>query len=384
MYARAAIASGAAAVLLLLPFRAEARNNTFIPSVTLDFRYDSNVRFVDDEAVDEPGDYIASVMPGFKLSRRGSTYELDVHYGLTADFHARNPDLNNISHRAGVSATADLTSRWHVGAGDSFSYAEDSLRAIGFEEGVLVTRTDILTNNVYFSIGRETTKNTSASLTLRNYVQKFENPDLVDSRTDSGTLTGSYMYSPTGTASLSYTHSVYSFDTEREHIRTHGVMAGVEEAVSPTMSVNLAGGAEYATGLNGDDVFLTANAGVARNLKDSVLTLYFVRDVSTPTGLTDEISIRDSVVFIWDFTVTRDISSSIYAGLASHKSEPDEEVDIRSYIAEVSGNWQANRWIRLGAGVSHYRQWTEDGLGTGLRRNKIFVNITLSGGEWRF
>lgn len=384
MYAKAAIASVAAAVLLILPGRAEARNNTFVPAVTLDFRYDSNVRFVDDEAGDEEGDYIASVVPGFDLRRTGRTYELDLHYGLTADFHARNSDLNNISHRAGVSFSTDLTSRWYLGAGDSFSYSEDSLRALGFEEGVLVTRTDILTNNVHLTIGRETSRNTSVSLTMRNHVQKFENPDLVDSRTDSGTLSGGYRYGPNGTASISYAHSVYSFDTEREHIRTHGVMAGVEEAVSPTMSVNLSGGAEYATGLDGDDLFLTANAGIVKNLKDSVLTLSFVRDVSTPTGLTDEISLRDSVIFIWDFTVRRNISSSIYGGVASHKSEPEGEVDIRSYIAELSGNWQANKWVRLGAGVSHYRQWTEDGLGTGLRRNKVFVNITLSGGEWRF
>lgn len=384
MYAKAAIASGAAAVLLLLPCRSEARNNTFIPSVTLDFRYDSNVKFVDDEEDDSPGDYIASVMPGFNLSRSGKRYELDVSYGLTADYHARNSGLNNISHRAGISFSTDLTSRWHFGAGDRFSYAEDSLRALGFEEGVLVKRTDILTNNAYLSIGRETTKNTSLTLTVSNYVQNFDDPDLVDSRTDSGTLSGGYMYGPTGTAGLAYTHSVYSFDTEREHIRTHGLMASIDEAVSSTMSVHLGGGGEYATGLNGDDLFLTANAGVMKNLKDSILSLSFARDVSTPTGLTDEISLRDSVIFIWDFTVRKDISTSIYAGLASHKSEPEGEVDIRSYITEVSGNWQPNRWIKLGAGVSHYRQWTEDGLGTGLRRNKIFVNITLSGGEWRF
>ncbi|MBE7415043.1 MAG: hypothetical protein HS130_07410 [Deltaproteobacteria bacterium] len=88
---------------------------------------------------------------------------------------------------------------------------------------------------------------------------------------------GGYRYGPNGTASLSYTHSVYSFETERERIRTHGVMAGIEEAVSPTMSVNLSGGAEYATGLDGDDIFLTANAGIVRNLADRYSTVLFVR-----------------------------------------------------------------------------------------------------------
>ena len=59
-------------------------------------------------------------------------------------------------------------------------------------------------------------------------------------------------------------------------------------------------------------------------------------------------------------------------------------MDINSYIAEVSGNWQPYRWLLLGAGASHYQQWPEDDFGVGLTRNKIFVNMTLIGPEWRF
>jgi hypothetical protein len=114
------------------------------------------------------------------------------------------------------------------------------------------------------------------------------------------------------------------------------------------------------------------------------MTLMYERAMTTPTGLTDEISIRDSVTFIWDFTVSREISASFFTGLARNRSEPSGRVGVDSIVAEVSGNWQIYRWLILGAGLSHYQQWPEDSFDIGLKRNKVFINATLIGEAWRF
>jgi len=378
--------AGALAAVLSIPCVAAAQINTLVPSVTLDFRYDSNARFTNDKTASDNGDFIASASPSFEFTRHGRQHDVSAFYSLTADHHTSNTELNNISHSAGLDLSADLTGRWRFGLGDRANYTEDSLRGVGFGEGVLVTRTDMLTNTAYVSLGRAASRNTDVTLTLKDYVQKFDDPALVDSRTDSAGLTGRYIYTRTGTALLSYAYTNFRFDTNGQtDIDTHGVSVGVEEAVGRSVKVNLGGGVEYADGLNGDgDLFYTANAGIEKTFRDSVMNLSFERDISTPTGLADEISIKDVVTFIWDFNVKRNVFASFYAGIAKHKTEPEGRVDINSYIAEVSGNWQPYRWLLLGAGASHYQQWPEDDFGVGLTRNKIFVNMTLIGPEWRF
>lgn len=386
MYNRARTIKTAAllAVLLMLPGLSEARdNNTVTPSVTLDTRYDSNVRFKNDNEKDT-GDFVASVTPAIKFTRMGMHYGVRGFYSLTADYHTDNSDLNNLSHSAGLDFDAQLSQKWNFGLGDRVDYSEDSLRAIG--EGILVTRTDILSNTAYASISRQVSANTDLSLTGTDRIQEFDEPQLVDSRTDTGVLSASHRYSQTGTMNASYSYTVYDFDTDDSRITSHGIGLGFREAISSSMTLELGGGVEYAdyTGDSGSNLFFTGNAGLEKALKDSYMTLMYERAMTTPTGLTDEISIRDSVSLIWDFTLRTDLSASFFTALARNRSEPSGRVGVNSVVAEVSGNWKPNKWLILGAGLSHYQQWPEDTFDIGLKRNKIFINATLIADAWRF
>jgi len=383
--ARPRIVALLAAVLLAIPGAAYAQSNTVVPSVTLDLRYDSNARLAESGTSDR-SDFVASVIPRFEFARDRARYDIRGYYSLVADYHTNNSELNNIAHSAGIAFDTSLTSRWKFGAGDNFNYTQDSLRALGFEQGVLLTRTNMLTNNAFVNIGRQTTRNTEVLLTLRDYVQRFDDPAFVDSRSDSATLTGKYAYSRSGTARFSYSYTNYDFESDGSNVvQTHGVSAGIAEAVSATLNLDLGGGVSYAKGLDGsDELFVTANAGIKKTLKDSVMSLAYERDLTNPTGLTDRLITSDAVTFIWDFTLARNVFASLYTGVAKRQSEPEGAVDLNSYIAEVSGNWQPYKWLILGTGISQYQQWPGDDLGTGLTRSKIFVNLTLTGGEWRF
>lgn len=376
----------AAAALAVMATAAEApamNNNTLTPSVTVDTRYDSNVRFRNErERVED--DFITSVTPRLAYARRGARYGVRGFYNMTADYHTNNPDLNNISHGAGLDFDAELSHRWGFGAGDRVNYYEDSLRSVG--EGILVTRTDILTNTAYARLTRQLTANTSAALNLSDRIEEYDDAQLVDSRTDEGTLSLSHQYSHTGSADLYYSYTVYDFDDPGSSVTTHAAGAGFRQALTSTTTLELGGGVEYATDFDGggDELFITGNAQVEKAYKDSYMTLSYEREVATPTGLADEISVRDSVNFIWDFAVSRDVAASFYTGLARNRSEPSRAVAVNSYIVEVSGNWQPYRWLLLGAGLSHYQQWSDDSFDIGLRRNKVFLNATLIAGEWRF
>jgi len=372
------------AALLMAPGLSEARdNNTVTPSVTLDTRYDSNVRFKNSREKGD-GDFVASVSPRLEFARRGQHYGVQGFYSLTADYHTDNTDLNNLSHSVGLTLDATLTRKWRFGLGGRADYYEDSLRAVG--EGILVARTDILSTTAYASISRQMSVNTTLTLTAKDRIQEFDNPQLVDSRTDSGTLTATHRYSQTGTANASYSYTVYDFDTDRSRITAHGVGVGFREAISSSTNIELGGGVEYAdyTGDGGNDLFFTGNAGLEKALKDSYMTLSYERAMTTPTGLTDEISIRDSVSFIWDFNLRRDLSASFFTGMARNRSEPSGRVGVNSVVVEVAGNWQPYKWLVLGAGLSHYQQWPEDSFDIGLKRNKVFINATLIGEAWRF
>jgi hypothetical protein len=384
LYNRHAIRCAAAlAALLVAPAATEARNNTVTPSITVDTRYDSNVRFRGSRE-NEDGDFVASVKPAIEFARKGRHYNFRGLYSLTADYHLEETDLNNLSHSAGLNFDADLSRKWSFAVGDRLDFYEDSLRAVG--EGILVTRTDILSNTAYASLSRQLSFKTGATVTVKDRIQEFDDPQLVDSRTDSAELSASHRYSQTGTANASYSYTVFDFDTSDSDITSHGISLGFREAVSSSMNLELGGGVEYANyaGSEDNDIFLTGHASIEKALKNSYMTLMYERAMTTPTGLTDEISIRDSVTFIWDFTVSREVSASFFTGLARNRSEPSGRVGVDSIVAEVSGNWQPYRWLILGAGLSHYQQWPEDSFDIGLKRNKVFINATLIGEAWRF
>src|SRR3989304_2674693 len=94
--------AAAVAAVLSLPWPVAAEINTLVPAVTLDFRYDSNARFRDTKTTSENSDFIASASPSFEFTRRGAGHDAAAFYSLTADYHTRNTELNNISHIPGV------------------------------------------------------------------------------------------------------------------------------------------------------------------------------------------------------------------------------------------------------------------------------------------
>ncbi len=377
------ISSPALAALLVLFTAAPpvfARDTAVRPSITIEERFDSNVRFRGDDE-DKDDDFITSAAPRIDISKKRARYALDVSYGIEASYYAVNPDLNYISHEAAAAFTLDMTERMRLDLSDRYDYTQDSLQTA--ETGILVARTGITANTASVGVARAIGERSEAALTLRNRVARYDSPDLVDSRTDSAEAAYAYKYEQNGTARFTYRYTDYKFDTDND-VESHGLSLGIIEDVAPTLTADFSAGVAYTPGLNGDDYFFTAAAGLEKVYRGSVLSVAYTREVTDPTGLADEINISDRVSFGIEQTFSRGLTASLTGGVAKNRTEPDGEVDLNSYNIDLTGGWQAKKWMLLGAGLSFYNQWDGDTFDEGTTRNIIYVNVMFTGNEWRF
>lgn len=377
------ISSQALAALLVLLTAAPAamaKDTAVRPSITIEERYDSNVRYRGDDE-DKDDDFITSASPRFDIAKKRERYALEASYDFEASYYAGNPDLNNISHEAAAAFTLDMTDRMRLDLSDRYDYTEDSLRTA--DTGILVARTGITANTASAGVARAIGERSEAALTLRNRIARYDSPDLVDSRTDSAEASYAYRYEQNGTARLTYRYADYKFDTGSD-VASHGVSLGIIEDVAPTLTADFSAGVAYTPGLDGDDYFLTAAAGLEKVYRNSVFSVAYTREVTDPTGLADEINLSDRVSFGIEQTFSRGLTASLTGGLAKNRTEPNGTVDLNSYNIDLAGGWQAKKWMLLGAGLSYYNQWDGDTFDTGSTRNIAYINVTFTGNEWRF
>lgn len=377
------IAISVLAAAALYADTASAQNDFLRPSITLEERFDDNVRFAG-VASGGDNDLVSTATPQLKYLRDSVRTRIEAHYRLDANYHAMNPELNYLSHNAGADLNYELTKQTRLHIGDGFSYTKDSLQYM--TTGIQLTRTNITSNTATIGAGTQLTRRTDASLSYTNHIQSFDDPALIDSTTHTVSLGSGYKYSSTGAARASYAYTAYDFgnNTESRSLGSHGITLGLSEKVTSSMKANLSGGAVYVPNLDGNDFLFVANAGLEQTYGDSVLSLLYSRQTTNPSGLSNEISVNDRVDFTWGHSVKKNLNFTVFGGLARNKSEPSGSVDVNSYNAGFKGAWQPYKWMTVGAGVTHFEQWAKDDLASSLRRNQIFLNITFTGPEWRF
>ncbi|MBI5286914.1 MAG: hypothetical protein HY878_04905 [Deltaproteobacteria bacterium] len=207
---------------------------------------------------------------------------------------------------------------------------------------------------------------------------------MIDTRTDSASLTGGYELTPDRTIKMTYTYRNFFFDTagNGNNSENHSIQLALAERLSPTLSLDLSGGVTY--GIDDDRYDWIARAGITKTFQGSSLNLGYSRDVTNTSGLTDETSISDRLSMGWNFTLTRSFNLTISGNLSKNRSEPSARVDTTSYNASIGGEWQPYSWMRVGVGYSRFQQWADGPLGEDLSRDQVFVNITVTPEGWRF
>lgn len=378
---RTLIASAMLLAAMSAPGGAEGQTIALTPSLTLEERYDSNVNYRDDrESVDD--DYVTTASPQINLLRERQRSRITAFYRLEARYYGRNPELNYLSHRAALDAGYDYSKGLRFSLSDSFTYTKDSLQAVS--TGILTERTDIYANTLNLSARKKVTELTDFTLGLSDTILDFKDPSLIDTRTDSAALTLGHQYSPEGRSLFTYKFTNFHFDTldGEKDIESHSLTLGIDEEIAPTVSVLLSGGVVYTPGLDGN-YFAVAEAEFTKYMKDTIISAGYRREQTNPTGLIDEIIIHDNVGFTLEHQWDNSVNLIVYGNLSRNSSEPSGRLDLSSIETGASAAWLPYRWMSVGAGVSLFQQWDDDDIGRGVKRNQIFINLTLTGGEWR-
>lgn len=367
------------AILIFIWARAAMSENfTIMPSLRVEERYDDNVYFRNELKRD---DFVTTVSPRVEFALVNQKATLDGSYHLNARKYSENTELDYVSHIADVNATIQLTRSTAFSAGNSFIYTQDSLEIIDIT--LLTIRTDIYSNDAYAKIKHKHNSKTDLSLSIGNRLINYKSPLLVDSKTDTAGLSAEYGLDRNTTMTAAYEYSNYTFNLPNgdKDMDTHRATIAVSEALSRDMSVVLSAGFINMPGINGNYEWV-ASAGLERKLPSGAVKVTYSRDLSTPTGLTADVTVTDRLYFDWAQSITSRLDFKSFIGLSRHESA-EGEVDLSSYEIGVFGILKATNRIDLGLGVVRFQQFMDDS-GADLDRDQIFLNATYHAPEWRF
>jgi hypothetical protein len=350
------------------------------PSIMLSERYDSNIFFRSrDQGV--VSDFLTSAGPQIEIGNEQKGFRLAALYRFNSTYYARHQEFH-LSHNATLTMDKEISKALLLTVGDSFFYTQDSLEAT--TTGIQIRRTDITSNTIFINTVYKFTNITSMDVRLSDSILEFEDPTLVDTRTDSAALSGIFMMTANTSANTTYTFTNYSFDRPgtMENIESHSLELGLTHRLSPSMVTNLSGGTVYTPSIN-DSYDWIASAELTKSFQVSSITAGYSRTTSNTSGLTDQLNINETYSLQWNYTLTSSSNISLFGNYIKNRTEPVATVDITSYNAGVSGNWRPYAWMTLGLGYIYFQQQAGGSVGTDIEREQVFVNISITPAEWR-
>jgi len=350
---------------------AMGENLTITPSLTVSERYESNVFFRGEGREEE--DFITTVSPLFDVLYDFKKNYIKGFYNFNSNFYSRNPELNFMGHTGKIEMRTEFSQNLSISVSDTLSYTPDSLSAVG--TGIQTSRTDIISNTTSASAGYIISNLTSLNLTISDRILEFDEPSLVDTRTDSASLSLDYSASPSRTVSATYTYVKFLFNSA--DAETHSLRLGISEKLSPTLSFEVSGGASYIpSGDNNYNWIIQSN--LAKSFQKGTLSLGYTRNITNTSGLTEETSVSERASAGLSYILSKSFNITINGGLSKNRSEPSGSVDITSYSAEIAGWWQSYSWMRVGAGYSRFEQWAEGTMGENVSRDQVFLSVILT------
>ena len=351
------------------------------PSIIISEKYDSNIFFRSRDH-DVVSDFLTSAGPQIELANEQKGFRLAALYRLNSTYYARHQEFH-LSHNATLTMDKEISKALLLTVGDSFFYTQDSLEAT--TTGIQIRRTDITSNTIFINTVYKLTNITSVSVRLSDSILEFEDPTLVDTRTDSAAFSGIFMMTTNTSVNTTYTFTNYSFDRpgNMENIESHSLELGLSHHLSSTLLTNLSGGAVYTPSILNDNYDWTATAEFTKSFQVSSITARYSRPTSDTSGLTNQLSINETHSLRWNYTLTSSSDISLFGNYIKNYTEPVATVDIISYNAGISGNWRPYSWMTLGLGYIYFQQQAGGSVGTDIEREQVFVNISITPVEWR-
>jgi hypothetical protein len=387
-----------AAIGILFPTsRAAAANLDITPSISLDQMYDSNVFNTNGN---EKGDFILRATPALTFSVRMPETTLNLRTSLTSDRYYKYKELNstNSAVTLALEATPPITisPRFSIVPAAHFVQARDSyLRTQLVPSGDPLVPASIASENAtrksrdYGAALRVIYLPTEKSeFSLGGGFSKLQFLDNVsggiDSRVVTGDTTLTYKVTPLLSSGLFFNTAYNTFDNGQDSRTFSGGIIGTY-LFSPTLTMNARAGASRAqesgsasagipdrtTWSPAGSLSLTYAAGEYR----AALTGSIDQSGGGGLGLTTRretvgLSFTDQFAQRW----TADLSGS-YQRNRSLDAIVSE--NLTSAVGSAGVRYQPLEWATLRLSGSALRQWSDGTVGTDLTRYSAFLGVTL-------
>ncbi len=389
------ILAALAALGILLPVsRAAAANLDVTPSISLDQTYDSNVFNTNGN---EKGDFILRATPAVTLSLKMPETTLSLRTSLTSDTYYKYTELNSTNSAIALAVDATpirITPRFSMAPSAHFVQSQNSFRrnqlmpsgdpsiqpSIASESANRKSRDFggalrvgyLVTPNTDFSVGGGFSK-----------LQFLDNvAGNVDSRVVTGDAALTYKLTPLLSPGLFFNTARNTFESGRDSRTISGGLTGTY-LFSPALTMSARAGASRAreTGQTGlPDRTTWSPAG-------SLSLTYAERDFRAAlTGSVDQsggggfglttrrqsvgISIADRFAQEW----TADLSGNFQQNRSLDAAVSE---DLTSATGTAGIGYEPATWATLHLSGTAFRQWSNGAVGTDLTRYSAFLGLTL-------
>lgn len=371
---RAKTAFFAAAVALetvLLAGAGLGAETVFRQSVKAEMRYDSNSG-IEPASLRPESDYVFTLFPRFDLSRDDGRVKLALFYRPGGSFYFRNPDLNTVSHFAGIETDLMVSETTGLKASDRFNYTKDMSEAD--PNAVQTMRAGTTTNEIKAELTHEPGPGLSAKAVLSRRTLNFENSALVGTQVDGFGLSAGKAVSKGLTLNANYMFNDFSFDTGRSS-ESHTLLAGFEAGITRDTNLNASAGAVFSPGADRGRYDFSAAAELTSAFKKSSLALGYSRSVSNSSGLVDLMNLNSRYTFRYSYNLSGETGMTFAGGYSRALSRPDAVIDITSYDADLSISWRPSDRLSASAGYRRSEQRSHGTIGTDMGRGNIFVSL---------
>lgn len=347
------------------------------PSLSVSEVYDSNpYSRPRDTRVD---DFATLVSPRLEFTGRAQRYTFRTAYSLNLSFYHDETSLNHVAHAMRLDADTKITKKTDLRLSDSFTVTQESLDAV--TTGIQTPRGDLISNTLRIEAEHAFTPKTSGVLSYEDHLLEYENPELVDSRTDTVSTRMNRALTERTSVNVGYNYTYFTFDRDQNDTSAHGLRLGVSGRLTPTLTYDISGGGVYVEAL--DDLEWTTLVDLKTEHTNFAAHAGYTHEVTNTSGLNDEINISDRGYAELDFKLTRRLDLNLTSTIALNRSEPSTNIDAKSYAGGVNVKWQAFEWLVVNTAYSYFRQWTDGSIGNDILRNKVMVQLTAFPGVGR-
>ena len=391
---RKALAALITACSLLAVSTAMAARLDFIPSLTLDQTYDSNVFNTNGN---EKGDFVLRATPGVTFSLRMPETTLNLRSSITSDTYYKYTDRSSSSSALSLaldSATPiAVTSRLSIAPSAHFVQAQDSYRrtqllptgdplvptAIATESGLQKSRdyggglriAYLVTPKIEAAIGGNFTKRDFLDNTTGEY----------DSRVFTGDTTLSYRFTERLSSGFFANTSYNTFENGRDS-RTYAGGLTASYRFSPAYSVDARAGASRAQESEPGTLERVTwspygSLTLAYTQRDFRASLSGIVNQSGGGSLGYTTQTESVNLTISDQFATRwwgDISGSYQK---SKSLDPANSEDLESATGTAGIRYQPWEWATLHLSGTALQQWSHGTVGTDLKRYSALLGFTL-------